>query len=71
MLTHTALGNFVVYPTPGCNVPTVACQCRTPQQATTEAQRLNTMQVEREAAIQLERELCGFRRIQRDLGGVM
>lgn len=72
MLTHTTIGNMVVYPTPGCNVPTVACQCRTPEQATTEAARLNTQQEAREQAIKLERELCGLHRIQRDhLGGFL
>lgn len=77
MLTHTTMpagcgGNhLVVYQTPGCTTPTVACICRTPAQAIVEADRLNVEQLEREKAVQLERELCGLRRIQRDLAGVV
>lgn len=65
MLTHTTMpGAFsdehlVVYQTPGCALPTVACVCRTLAQATTEADRLNVEQHHREAAIQCERKLCG------------
>ena len=65
MLTHTTMPasfsgeHLVVYQTPGCTTPTVACVCRTPAQATTEAHRLNVEQRHREAAIQCERKLCG------------
>lgn len=77
MLTHTTMpstfdGSYlVVYQTPGCNVPTVACVCRTPAQAIIEADRLNVEQADREQAIQLERDLCGLNRIQPDLGGIV
>lgn len=52
----------VTYATPGCNVATVACACRTGAQAETEAAQLNLDQVTREEVIQRERELRGFRR---------
>lgn len=74
MLTHTTLpasfsdDHLVVYQTPGCNVPTVACICRTAAQAIIEASRLNAEQQAREAAIQHERELCGLNAISNDLG---
>ncbi len=70
MLTYTARGptstgdHLVTYPTPGCGIPTVACVCRTTEQAEAEAARLNQEQVVRELAIQRERELCGLRRIR-------
>lgn len=69
MLTHKAAGPrqdgmyLVVYPTPGCDVPTVACECRTHAAAMCEADRLNVGQVNREAAIEMERHLAEFRRI--------
>lgn len=56
MLTHEVLGpttsgNYlVVYETPGCHVPTVACVCRTICQASIEMDRLNALQIEREQA---------------------
>lgn len=56
--------HLVIYPTPGCGVPTVACDCRTPEQATSEAARLNEEQRAKAAAIQRERDLCGLRRIR-------
>lgn len=72
MLTHTTMPSLfpdeflVVYQTPGCTIPTVACVCRTLDQAIIEADRLNVHQIEREAALQLERKQCG---ISNDLGG--
>lgn len=65
MLTHTAIpssfsdDHLVVYQTPGCNVPTVACVCRTAAQAIIEASRLNVEQQAREDAIQHDRKLRG------------
>jgi hypothetical protein len=50
MLKHrtigpTAAGGYlVVYPTPGCDVPTTVCSCATADQAATEARRLNRIQ---------------------------
>jgi len=61
----TASGRWLVtYPTPGCNVPTPVCDCPTDERARLEASRLNREQSEREEAIQRERDLCGFHRIQ-------
>lgn len=74
MLTHTTMPSLfndeflVVYQTPGCFTPTVACVCRTAAQAIIEADRLNILQAETEAAIQLERKQCG---LSNDLGGVV
>lgn len=73
MLNHSVIGPrrdgiyIVGYPTPGCDVMTVACECRTEEQALSEATRLNHEQIDREEQIQRERELRGFRRISRDL----
>lgn len=70
MLNHEAIGpttagnHLVVYQTPGCDVPTVVCVCRTPDQAANEAKRLNVAAQEAEKAIQREHELCGLFRIQ-------
>lgn len=70
MLNHTTLPasfsdeHLVVYQTPGCNVPTVACICRTAAQAIIEASRLNVEQQAREDAIKRERDLCGLNRGQ-------
>lgn len=50
MLKHRAIGptgdgNYlVVYPTPGCGVPTTVCDCATAGQANDEAKRLNRLQ---------------------------
>lgn len=69
MLTHqvtgpTAAGRFLVtYPTPGLWVPTVACDCRTRDQAAEVAARLDHEQLLREQAIRNDRQLRG-------LGGV-
>jgi hypothetical protein len=66
MLTLQAMGPtldgrfLVVYQTPGCCVPTVACDCMTQAQADSEVDRLNKLQVDREEAIRRERELCGL-----------
>lgn len=66
MLTHKAIGPnargkfHVVYPTPGCNIPTVACECLTRAQAVEEAARLNAIQLSREQAIRNDRQLRGL-----------
>ncbi len=75
MLTHSVLrtrdGRYqVVYPTPGCKVPTPICSCATEGQAVTEAERLNQAQVDQELALAAERRLCGLRRIQSQTIGV-
>ena len=68
MLTHTVIprgGRYlVVYPTPGCDVPTPVCSCATEAQALAESERLNQQQVDREAAIAEEQRLCGLFRIR-------
>jgi len=67
MLNHVAIGpladgkHAAAYKTPGCDVMTVVCVCVTTDQAQAEASRLNTEQVNREAAVKRERELCGLR----------
>jgi len=67
MLNHTIMGPtaageyLVTYPTPGCNVPTVASICKTPGQAEQDAKRLNGEQLMREMAIRRDRELRGLR----------
>lgn len=68
MLNHTVLrtrdGRYqVVYPTPGCKVPTPICSCLTEGQATKEAERLNQEQAQRQEALEEERRLCGLHRI--------
>lgn len=68
-LNHEVLGPrkdgrfFVAYQTPGCSVMTIVCDCRTEGQAAQEAERLNREQVAKEVAIEMERRLCGFRRM--------
>lgn len=68
MLTYTAIGptatgdHLVVYPTPGCTVPTVACMCRTHAQALDAASRLNSDQAIREKALQDHLALLARRR---------
>lgn len=63
MLTHTTMPSsfddsyLVVYQTPGCTVPTVACVCRTPAQAIIEADRLNMEAANNEKALQADRAL--------------
>lgn len=42
-------------------------ECRTKEQATEEAERLNREQILREEAIQRDRILCGFHRVVTDL----
>lgn len=70
MLEHKAIGPredggyLVVYETPGCNVLTVACPCRTKGQAESEADRLNQLQSHKERELRIERDLCGV-----DFGG--
>ena len=70
MLTHTTLqssfddSHLVVYQTPGCNTPTVACVCRTLEQAIIEADRLNLAQLERA-------EGSSLNAIVHDLGGLV
>lgn len=67
-LGPTVAGYFLVaYTSPGCNVPTVTCVCTTKGQARKEVLRINTEQVEREEAIEYERELRGLWRISNDL----
>lgn len=61
--------HLVVYATPGCNVPTVACVCRTAAQAIIEADRLNVAQLEQEKAAQQAQVTAGLRRLQFDLEG--
>lgn len=58
---------YATYQTPGCDIPTVACDCSTREQADSEASRLNAEQITRERAIQRERELCGLHRIHNDV----
>ena len=66
MLTHYPLGPteqgryFAAYDTPGCKVPTLACECASLAQATEESKRLNQAQRAKEMALRLERSLCGF-----------
>lgn len=68
MLTYSVKADpngrhLVTYLTPGCDVPTVACDCATFNQASAEADRLNDEQRAKETAIKLEHELCGLYRI--------
>jgi hypothetical protein len=67
MLKHRAIGPMpdgaylVVYPTPGCNVPTTVCDCATVAQAKNEARRLNHLQRKQaraEEKAQKTRERC-------------
>jgi hypothetical protein len=66
MLTYQSIGptttdrHLVVYATPGCNVPTVACDCSTVDQADGEAKRLNAEQRTRETVIQCDRTARGL-----------
>lgn len=67
MLAHRSIGPtvtgrfLVVYDTPGCCVPTVACDCSSHAQANDEITRLNTQQALREKALRNDRELRGLR----------
>jgi hypothetical protein len=67
-LLHTVLrthdGYQVVYPTPGCNVPTLVCSCRTRAAATRIAERLNQEQIGQEMANAIEHDLREMRRIR-------
>jgi hypothetical protein len=75
MLSHSVIGpyeggNFlVVYQTPGCCSKTVACDCRTEDQAWQEAERLNVLQYRAEQAIRRDRELRGIGGVYPDLEG--
>lgn len=66
MLKHQVIvpyedGSFLVaYKTPGCDVMTPVCECRTQEQADDEVKRLDDEQVEREKMIRLDRELRGI-----------
>jgi hypothetical protein len=66
MLTHHTIGPtgagryLVAYLTPGCGVPTVACDCGTVGQADAEAKRLNAKQQVREMEIQCDRAARGL-----------
>lgn len=70
MLNHIAMpeskdGIFRVgYVTPGCNVMTVVCECRTERQAVTVASEFNVEQLRRQAAVDAERAACARRRIR-------
>lgn len=69
MLKHQAIGPYedgsyvVGYPTPGCDVITAVCTCRTEKQAAGEVLRLDQQQYDREEALQVDRALRGFRRV--------
>jgi hypothetical protein len=68
-LTHSVLrtrdGVYqVVYPTPGCKVPTLVCSCLTKAAAERMAERLNQEQIGQEMANEVERELREMRRIR-------
>jgi hypothetical protein len=73
MLAHKSMGPnkdgrfLVVYDTPGCCVPTVACDCGSLALADVEAARLNAQQICREKAIRGERELLGQRLVHQEL----
>jgi len=73
MIKYTILGPtpsgayLVIYPTPGCNVPTVAYQCRTEGQAGAEASRLNEVQAQREKAVQAHLDALDRYRIVDDM----
>lgn len=49
--------HLVTYPTPGCDVPTVACDCATAAQALDEAERLTAESKQRDADVARDREL--------------
>jgi hypothetical protein len=72
MLIHTSTGAtasgqfLVIYQTPGCSVPTVACICTTQAQADDEAVRLNNEQASTEHALKVERVRCGIANILED-----
>jgi hypothetical protein len=74
MLTHRTIGPtgagryLVTYLTPGCGVPTVACDCGTVSQADAEAKRLNAKQQVREMVIQCDRAARGLRGVHPELG---
>lgn len=76
MLTHFPVGPTedqtyqVAYMVPGTRVAAIVCEHMNEQAAVEEARRRNAEQARREETVQLERELCGMRRIQRDLQGV-
>lgn len=73
MLAHKSMGPnkdgrfLVVYDTPGCCVPTVACDCGSQALADVEAARLNAQQICQEKAIRGEREFRGLRGAQHEL----
>jgi hypothetical protein len=75
MLTHQTIGptnagrDLVAYLTPGCAVPTVACDCSSRDQADAETKRLNAAQRAREVAIKCERAACGLTGAHPGLGG--
>jgi hypothetical protein len=69
MLKHECTGQnaageyLITYPTPGCNVRTVAGVALTAAGAAVEAKRLNGLQLAREKALQADR-------VARGLGGL-
>lgn len=76
MLTHSVLGPYedgsflVVYPTPGCSSVTIASECRTKEQADSEADRLNHQQLMRAKEMRWLRELRGLRGVYPELEGL-
>jgi hypothetical protein len=71
MLKHRTIGPtadgtyLVVYPTPGCDVPTSVCDCTTAAQAKSEARRLNQLQRKKDRAEQRARDACERRKASR------
>jgi hypothetical protein len=68
MLKHRTIGPtsagtyLVVYPTPGCSVPTTVCDCTTAEQAKDEAKRLNHLQRKQARAEEKARKALERRR---------
>jgi hypothetical protein len=77
MLTYFPVGPneqqtwSVAYMTPGTRVASIVLEHMNEKAAIREAGKLNAAAAREEKAVQLERELCGMRRIQRDLQGVL
>ena len=62
-------GRYLVgYQTPGCDLITVSCDCRTESQANDEVIRLNRDQIDREDALRDERMHCGLIGTYAELG---
>lgn len=75
MLTYFPVGPnedqcyLVAYMIPGTRVASIVFEHLNEQTAASEAQRLNTIQVEREAAVKRERLLLDRNAMSNDLGG--